>query len=229
MRTLLLITGLALGGLAAGHAKAAAPDNFEVRSTSDLVAICSEDQHDQVSAAATGFCHGYVVGVFRIIERVQQARPSVRIFCMPPSPPNRTQAIGAFVDWAKVRPDELDKQPTEGIADFLAATYPCPGGQPGGKPQERAMNRIGAIVVMLATAGTLPGCAGLNNTEQRALTGTGIGAAGGAVLGAIGGNAGLGALAGAGAGLAGGLLFDNVRKNENSAYREGYAAGRAGR
>ena len=130
MRRFLLITGVALAGLSAGAALASTPDNFEVRSTSDLVAICSEDQHDAVSAAATGFCHGYVVGVFRTIERVQQARPSARMFCMPAFPPNRVQAIGGFVDWAKGRPDELEKQPTEGIADYLAATFPCPAANP---------------------------------------------------------------------------------------------------
>jgi len=86
------------------------------------------------------------------------------------------------------------------------------------------MTSIGRV---LAVAGSLAlsACAGLDNTQQRALTGTGIGAAGGAVLDAIGGNAGLGALAGAGAGLAGGLIFDNVRKNEAANYRSGYAAG----
>ena len=85
--------------------------------------------------------------------------------------------------------------------------------------------RRGAITAMLLS-GLLAGCAGLSNTEQRGLTGTGIGAAGGAVLGAIGGNAGLGALAGAGAGLAGGLLYDHVKKNERAEYNRGYAAGR---
>ena len=70
------------------------------------------------------------------------------------------------------------------------------------------MNRKGAAMsAAFVSAGLLAGCAGLNPTEQRALTGTGIGAGGGAVLGAIGGNAGLGALAGAGAGLLGGLIF----------------------
>lgn len=127
MRRLLLITGAVLAGMSASPGNAApTPDNFEVRSTSDLVAICSEDQHDMTSAAATGFCHGYVVGVFRTIERVQQARPSMRMFCMPPSPPSRVSAIAAFVDWAKARPDEMQKHSTEGIADFLAANYPCP-------------------------------------------------------------------------------------------------------
>lgn len=88
------------------------------------------------------------------------------------------------------------------------------------------IRRPGALAALLAL-GLLAGCSNLNNTQQRALTGTGIGAAGGAVLGAIGGNAGLGALAGAGAGLAGGLLYNDVKKNEHAAYNNGYSAGRA--
>ena len=55
----------------------------------------------------------------------------------------------------------------------------------------------------------LAGCSGMNDTQQRALSGTAIGAGGGAILGAIGGNAALGAVAGAGAGLIGGLIYDN--------------------
>src|SRR4051812_7984501 len=72
----------------------------------------------------------------------------------------------------------------------------------------------------------LSGCTGMTDTQQRALTGTAGGAAVGAVIGAIGGNAGLGAVVGAGAGLAGGLIYDSVKKNEQSAYQQGYAAGR---
>ena len=71
----------------------------------------------------------------------------------------------------------------------------------------------------------LAGCAGMNDTQQRALTGTAGGAAAGAVLGAIGGNAGLGAAAGAGAGLIGGLLVDHAKKSEQVSYERGYAAG----
>lgn len=80
--------------------------------------------------------------------------------------------------------------------------------------------------VCLACGVALAGCSGMNETQQRALSGTVIGAGGGAILGAIGGNAGLGAVIGAGAGLAGGLIYDSVKKNEDSAYRQGYAAGR---
>ena len=75
----------------------------------------------------------------------------------------------------------------------------------------------------------LAGCTGMSDTQQRALTGTVGGAAVGSVIGAIGGNAGLGAVVGAGAGLAGGLIFDSVRKNEEAAFQNGYAAGRRSR
>jgi hypothetical protein len=49
------------------------------------------------------------------------------------------------------------------------------------------------------------------------------------VLGAIGGNAGLGAGIGAGAGLLGGLLVDQSRRSQEVAFQQGYAAGRSGR
>jgi hypothetical protein len=46
-----------------------------------------------------------------------------------------------------------------------------------------------SLIVVLACCIALAGCSGLNDTQQRALTGTAIGASGGAILGAIGGNA----------------------------------------
>jgi len=79
-----------------------------------------------------------------------------------------------------------------------------------------------ALVLFLSVAG----CADLTPTQQRAMTGTGIGAAGGAVIGAMAGNAGMGALAGAGAGLIGGLAVDQVRRNEAAAYQRGVNSGR---
>lgn len=80
----------------------------------------------------------------------------------------------------------------------------------------------------LGAVALLAGCAGMSDTQQRALTGTGIGAAGGAVIGAMAGNAGLGAVIGAGAGLAGGLLVDKSKKNQEAAYKSGYSAGKSG-
>ena len=82
------------------------------------------------------------------------------------------------------------------------------------------------IAIALALLLPVVGCADLTPTQQRAMTGTGIGAAGGAVIGAMAGHAGMGALAGAGAGLIGGLVVDQVKRNEAAAYQRGVNSGR---
>jgi hypothetical protein len=64
------------------------------------------------------------------------------------------------------------------------------------------------ILPALALALALGGCSGLNDTQQRAMTGAVAGAAGGAAIGAVAGNAALGAIIGSGAGLVGGFLYN---------------------
>jgi len=83
-----------------------------------------------------------------------------------------------------------------------------------------------ASALLLVSALAVTGCSDMSPTQQRVLSGAAIGTAGGAVLGAIGGNAALGAVAGGVAGVAGGLIYDQVKKNEQSSYNQGYAAGR---
>lgn len=71
--------------------------------------------------------------------------------------------------------------------------------------------RIGALAWALLTVG---GCSGLTTQQQRALTGAGIGAAGGTIISAVAGGSLLtGALVGGGAGAAIGALTteDQVR------------------
>ena len=85
------------------------------------------------------------------------------------------------------------------------------------------------LLMLAAVALPVAACADMTPIQQRALTGTAIGAGGGAILGAIGGNAGLGAAAGAGAGLLGGLLFDQSRQAQDGAFQKGVADGRQGR
>ena len=99
---------------------------------------------------------------------------------------------------------------------------------PGGSAQEagEAVRRLILATGLLAVA--LAGCADMTPTQQRALSGTAIGAGGGAIIGAIAGNAGLGAGIGAAAGLAGGLIYDQAKKGQSSSYQSGYQAGSRG-
>ena len=83
-------------------------------------------------------------------------------------------------------------------------------------------------LLLAALALPVAACADMTPTQQRALTGTAIGAGGGAILGAIGGNAGLGAAAGAGAGLLGLIEEKPAEQAQDRAFQQGVAAGRQG-
>lgn len=72
----------------------------------------------------------------------------------------------------------------------------------------------------------LVGCAGMSDTEQRTLSGAGIGAAGGALVGAIAGNTLVGAAVGTAAGAAGGYIWDRHKKTEEDAYKKGVEDGK---
>jgi hypothetical protein len=68
-------------------------------------------------------------------------------------------------------------------------------------------------LILVATMASVPlaACSDMTPGQQRALSGTAIGAGGGAIIGAIAGNAGLGAGIGAAAGLAGGLIYNQAK------------------
>lgn len=80
------------------------------------------------------------------------------------------------------------------------------------------------VVAVFALALIGSGCAG--GSGNSTLAGAGIGAAGGALIGSMTGDAGWGALIGAGVGAAGGYLYDRQRRREWNAYRQGRRDGR---
>ena len=89
-----------------------------------------------------------------------------------------------------------------------------PGSQ-AGVSRPAPARRIASRCAALALAGVmLTGCAGLNDTEQRVLTGAVIGAGAGAGVGAVTGGLSIaaGAAIGAAAGAVGGLAVDTIKK-----------------
>jgi uncharacterized membrane protein len=69
------------------------------------------------------------------------------------------------------------------------------------------------VLVMVATL-LVGGCSGMSPTEQRVLSGTAIGAGGGALIGWAAGSPAAGAAIGAGAGALGGFLYDRYEKSQ---------------
>ncbi|MDD2901590.1 MAG: glycine zipper family protein [Syntrophales bacterium] len=73
------------------------------------------------------------------------------------------------------------------------------------------MRKASAVLVLVLV---ISGCAGMNPTEQRVLSGGAVGAAGGALIGAAAGSPAIGAAVGGGAGLLGGLVYDQYQKSQ---------------
>ena len=71
-----------------------------------------------------------------------------------------------------------------------------------------------AAIMVLVAALLVGGCSGMSPTAQRTLSGSAIGAGGGAIIGWAAGCPGCGAAIGAGAGALGGLIYDQYEKSQ---------------
>ncbi|RJR32539.1 MAG: hypothetical protein C4567_18570 [Deltaproteobacteria bacterium] len=70
------------------------------------------------------------------------------------------------------------------------------------------------MVLVMVVALLAGGCSGMSYTEQRVISGTAIGAGGGALIGWAAGSPAAGAAIGAGAGALGGFLYDRYEKSQ---------------
>jgi hypothetical protein len=85
------------------------------------------------------------------------------------------------------------------------------------------MKRFSTMSGVIAVGAMLAGCADMSQTQQRAVTGSLIGAGAGGLIGAAAGNAGMGAAIGAGLGGTGGFLLGRHNEAVDAAYRQGRA------
>jgi hypothetical protein len=107
-------------------ALAATSDHFRVRSTADLVEICSTPANDSLYDAAMGFCHGYAVGAYHYYQASVAGPEGKPFVCVPSSPPpTRAEGLQMFLVWARNNPQHMGEPPVEALFRWLAATWPC--------------------------------------------------------------------------------------------------------
>src|SRR5262249_42780541 len=104
--------------------------DFQLRSTGDLVDLCTAAPSDPMGTAALNFCHGFVLGVYRVLEEENAAKRMVKLYCVPDGPmPTRNEAIADLVQWAKGNADAMAASPSDAIALYITKKYPCPRGK----------------------------------------------------------------------------------------------------
>jgi Rap1a immunity proteins len=106
-------------------ALAATPDQFRVRSTADLVEICSTPANDPMYAAAISFCHGFAVGAYQYYLASVSGPEGKPFVCLPDPSPSRTEGVQMFVAWARQNPQYMDEPAVETLFRWLATTWPC--------------------------------------------------------------------------------------------------------
>jgi Rap1a immunity proteins len=107
-------------------ALAATSDHFRVRSTADLVEICSTPANDSLYDAAMGFCHGYAVGAHHYYQATVSGPGGKPFVCVPTSPPpTRAEGLQMFLVWVRNNPQHMGEPPVESLFRWLAATWPC--------------------------------------------------------------------------------------------------------
>jgi hypothetical protein len=121
------ILAAGVGCAGAAHADVLSQDQFMMRNTGDLVALCGSAESDPLFTAAQNFCDGFIVGTYRTVAAVQEAFPrrGKKLICPPAVMPTRNEAAAAFVKWAGANPNSAALAPTDGFVLFLSQTYPC--------------------------------------------------------------------------------------------------------
>jgi hypothetical protein len=114
---------LAAALLASGPAIAVDSGNFQLRTAGDLVQACSVKPDHPLHANAMGFCHGLLVGAYRVYESTVKAED--RLVCPPSAMPTRAKVMNDFVAWAGSRPQYMKDAPVDTLFRYLAEAYPC--------------------------------------------------------------------------------------------------------
>jgi hypothetical protein len=108
-----------------GMAGAVSQNDFEVRTTEDLLNLCTASPGDPLYHQAVNFCHGYLVGAYKYYEAEHSGPNAPKFVCFSDPPPSRSNAIAMFIEWAKAHPQYWKEAPVETEFRFLMEKWPC--------------------------------------------------------------------------------------------------------
>jgi len=114
--------------LSPGIAAAAVTDeDFEVKTTRNLLNLCTVSADDPRAKEAIQMCQGYLVGAYQYYLATESgpAKDSMRLVCITDPAPTRNQAVAMFVEWAKARPQYMNEVPVDTEFRFLSEKWPC--------------------------------------------------------------------------------------------------------
>ena len=99
----------------------------DVRTVSDLAAVCDPQVRGVERLESIAYCQGYLTAAGQYHTSLHPAGgPSRPLFCVPNPPPSVAQSGLAFAAWARRNPQHANEAALDGLLRWAQATYPCP-------------------------------------------------------------------------------------------------------
>lgn len=99
----------------------------EVRTVSDLAAVCDPQVRGVERLESIAYCQGYLTAAGQYHTALHPAGgPRRPLFCVPNPPPSVAQSGLAFAAWARRNPQHANEAALDGLLRWAQATHPCP-------------------------------------------------------------------------------------------------------
>ena len=118
----IVILGTFLPGLASS---AVTEEDFQVKTTRQLLNLCTASPQDEYYEEAIHFCQGYLVGAYHYSIAEHSKDPKNLFVCLPDPKPSRNEVVALFVAWAKANPQYMTDMPVESQLRFMSEKWPC--------------------------------------------------------------------------------------------------------
>jgi hypothetical protein len=100
-------------------------DDFQLRSTQDLLDICTLDKSNPSYFEARAFCYGYFKGGADFHKALTSGSKYPPIACPAPGVTAR-DVVAVFVAYANAHPEYLSEDPMDTAFRAVIAKWPCP-------------------------------------------------------------------------------------------------------
>ena len=127
-RSVALALGVALVPLTVwAQTKGYTLDDYQLRTSGDLLDICALDPSNSQDWEARGFCLGYFAGGIDLHDALAATRDYPRIAC-PSEGVTRDDVVATFVAYAQAHPEHLNEPPMDTVFRAVIDRWPCPAG-----------------------------------------------------------------------------------------------------
>lgn len=100
-------------------------DDFNLKTTKNLLNLCNASSEDPQYQQAIHFCHGYLLGAYHYHMSANNGSDGQALVCFPEPKPTRNEAVKKVILWFQQHPDYLNELPVETEFRALTDLWPC--------------------------------------------------------------------------------------------------------